>query len=125
MKVLKCVELFGGIGAFRKALIKQNIPHEILDYVEIDKNAVKSYNALYDEQYEPKSVVDYHLPNETIDILMYGSPCQDFSNIGLKQGGEEGSGTRSSLLFETVRIVKEAQIKPRWIIWENVKFHSS
>ncbi len=35
--------------------------------------------------------------------------------------GKKGSGTRSSLLFETIRIIEERQDKPRWVIWENVK----
>lgn len=52
---------------------------------------------------------------------MHGSPCQDFSRIGKKQGGVKNSGTRSSLLFETIRIIKEMKEKPKWIIWENVK----
>lgn len=118
---LKIVELFGGIGAIRKALINFNIPYEVIDYVEIDKNCVKSYNKLYDENYTPKSVIGYTLPNTQIDILMHGSPCQDFSRVGYKKGGLKGSGTRSSLLFETIRIIEEAKYKPRWVIWENVK----
>jgi len=52
---------------------------------------------------------------------MHGSPCQDFSRIEKKQGGVKNSGTRSSLLFETIRIIKEMKNKPKWIIWENVK----
>ena len=46
---MKVVELFGGIGAIRKAYINSKIPFEIVDYVEIDKNCVKSYNALFNE----------------------------------------------------------------------------
>ncbi len=115
------LELFGGVGAIRKALINENIAYNIADYVEIDKNAMKSYNALYNENFKPKSVVGYHAPDVKIDILMHGSPCQDFSRIGLKRGGVIGSGTRSSLLFETIRIVSEMSKKPKWIIWENVK----
>ena len=38
---------------------------------------------------------------------MHGNPCQDFSRIGKKLGGVKNSGTRSSLLFETIRIIKE------------------
>src|SRR5699024_9049608 len=72
--------------------------------------------------YEPGSVCDYSLPTDKrIDLLMHGSPCQDFSRTGGKLGGRKGSGTRSSLLFETIRIIEEKQDKPRWIIWENVK----
>ena len=118
---MKVVELFGGIGAIRKAYINSKIPFEIVDYVEIDKNCVKSYNALFNENYEPRSVCNYSLPDKKIDLLMHGSPCQDFSRIGEKLGGKKGSGTRSSLLFETIRIIEEKQDKPRWIIWENVK----
>ncbi|KKC17892.1 restriction endonuclease subunit M [Streptococcus dysgalactiae subsp. equisimilis] len=118
---LNVLELFGGIGAIRKALIRQKIPHKTVDYVEIDKNCVKSYNALYDEEFEPKSIVDYHPPDEKIDLLMHGSPCQDFSRSGLKKGGTKGSGTRSSLLFETIRIIEEMNIKPKVVLWENVK----
>ncbi len=119
---MKVIELFGGIGAIRKAYINSQIPFEIVDYVEIDKNCVKSYNALYKENYEPRCICNYSLPpDKKIDLLMHGSPCQDFSRIGEKLGGEIGSGTRSSLLFETIRIIEEIQDRPRWVIWENVK----
>lgn len=42
-------ELFAGIGAFRKALIRLGIPHEVVGISEIDKYAIKSYNAIYGE----------------------------------------------------------------------------
>ncbi len=82
---------------------------------------MNSYNGLYDDKFEDKSVEGYNLPDEKIDILMHGSPCQDFSRMGLGRGGVKGSGTRSSLLFETVRIIEEAKQKPKWVIWENVR----
>ena len=50
---------------------------------------------------------------------MHGSPCQDFSVAGKGAGGDEGSGTRSSLLYETLRIVDK--LRPKYVIWENVK----
>ncbi|MDU4334058.1 MAG: DNA (cytosine-5-)-methyltransferase [Finegoldia magna] len=121
MNKVKILELFGGIGAIRKAFINLKIPYEVVDYVEINKACVKSYNSLYGEDYKAKSVVGYKAPNEKIDLVMHGSPCQDFSRIGKKQGGAKNSGTRSSLLFETIRIIKEMKEKPKWIIWENVK----
>lgn len=86
MNKVKILELFGGIGAIRKAIINLKIPYEVVDYVEIDKACVKSYNALYGEDYKTKSVVGYKVPNEKIDLIMHGSPCQDFSRIGKKQG---------------------------------------
>ncbi|MEI4323681.1 DNA (cytosine-5-)-methyltransferase [Streptococcus suis] len=121
MEEIKVLEFFGGIGAIRKAFIRQKIPHRIIDYVEVDKNCVKSYNALYGEDFKPQDIVKYHPPDERIDFVMHGSPCQDFSRSGLKKGGEKGSGTRSSLLFETIRIIEEMKEKPKVVIWENVK----
>lgn len=118
---INVLELFGGIGAIRKAFIRQKIPHRIVDYVEVDKNCVKSYNALYGADFKPQDIVKYHPPDERIDFVMHGSPCQDFSRSGLKKGGEKGSGTRSSLLFETIRIIEEMKEKPKVVLWENVK----
>lgn len=120
MNEIKVVELFGGIGAIRKAMINLSIDYQIIDYVEKDGNAVKSYNALYSENYIPKDVTDYSLPEKKIDILMHGSPCQDISIAGKMDGAFKNSRTRSSLLWETVRIVDEANEKPQIIIWENV-----
>ena len=45
--------------------------------------------------------------------------CQDFSFAGLQKGGEKGSGTRSSLLWEVEKIVK--QVHPKYLLMENVK----
>ena len=111
---LQVLELFGGIGAIRKALIRQDIPHHVVD-------CVKGYNALYHENFHPRDIVDYHPSTAKVDLLMHGSPCQDFSRSGLKRGGERGSGTRSSLLYETIRIIQEMSVKPKMILWENVK----
>lgn len=119
--MIKLVELFGGIGAVRKALERENIEFESVGYVEIDKNACKSYNAIYNENYSPMSVCDYHLPEEQIDLLVSGSPCVSFSAVGKRDGGVEGSGTESSLMWETVRVIREAKNKPKVIIWENVE----
>ncbi len=45
--------------------------------------------------------------------------CQDFSIAGLQKGGDKGSGTRSSLMWNTVDIIRHC--KPKYVIWENVK----
>ena len=45
--------------------------------------------------------------------------CQDFSVAGKQAGGDVGSGTRSSLMYETKRIV--GKLRPKYVIWENVK----
>ena len=44
--------------------------------------------------------------------------CQDVSVAGKRAGMQEGSGTRSSLAFDFVRLARE--LRPRWVLWENV-----
>ena len=58
-KQLKVIELFAGIGAPRKALIRGGYNFKIVDAIEIDKYAVKSYNAIYNTNIEPKDVCEY------------------------------------------------------------------
>lgn len=119
--MIQILELFGGIGSPRKALINLGVPVKAIDYVEIDEKAVKSYNEIFkkDLEYKKQSVVGYNLRP---DILIHGSPCQDFSIAGKQKGADEGSETRSSLMWETLNIIKQMGIwKPKVIIWENVK----
>ena len=59
---------------------------------------------------------------EPVDIITFGSPCQDMSIAGRREGLD---GSRSSLFYEAVRIAKEMRCKtngryPRYIVWENV-----
>ena len=115
---MKVLELFGGIGACSKALERLGIDYEIADYVEIDKYAVASFNAMHGTNFEPQDITTWDKDIE-VDLIMHGSPCQDFSVAGKQAGGDEGSGTRSSLMYETLRIV--GKLKPKYVIWENVK----
>ena len=115
---VKILELFGGIGACSKALERLGIDYEIADYVEIDKYAVKSFNAIHNTNFEPQDITTWN-KDIKVDLIMHGSPCQDFSLAGKQAGGDEGSGTRSSLMYETIRIVEK--LKPKYVIWENVK----
>ena len=57
-----------------------------------------------------------------VDIITFGSPCQDMSVAGKRSGLD---GSRSSLFFEAIRIIKEMRGAtdgkyPRYIVWENV-----
>ena len=61
---------------------------------------------------------------EPVDIITFGSPCQDMSVAGRRDGLD---GARSSLFYEAVRIIKEMRCAtdgkyPRWICWENVPY---
>lgn len=119
--MIQILELFGGIGAPRCALRNLGVPVKSIDYVEIDEKAVRSYNAMFEKEYEyrPQTVVGWNLKP---DILIHGSPCQDFSIAGKQKGANEGSETRSSLMWETINIIKQMGVwKPRVVIWENVK----
>ena len=118
MNKLKVLELFGGIGACSKALERLGVDYEIVDYVEIDKYAVASFNAIHNTNFEPQDICNYN-KDIVVDLLMHGSPCQDFSLAGKQAGGDKDSGTRSSLMYETIRIVEK--LKPKYVIWENVK----
>ncbi|MGM0122708.1 DNA (cytosine-5)-methyltransferase 1 [Enterococcus sp. AZ194] len=118
--MIQILEFFGGIGSPRIALRNMGIPTKSIDYVEIDQKAVDSYNAIFidDLAYKTQSVVDWNLKP---DILIHGSPCQDNSMIGKRAGMEFMSGTRSSLMWETLEIIKQMGLwKPRVVIWENV-----
>ncbi len=115
---MKILELFGGIGACSKALERIGIDYEIADYVEIDKYAVASFNAIHGTNFEPQDITKWD-KDIAVDLIMHGSPCQDFSTAGLQAGGDKGSGTRSSLMYETLRIVEK--LRPKYVIWENVK----
>lgn len=120
-KPIQILELFGGIGSPRCALRNLGIPVKSIDYVEIDEKAVRSYNAMFADEleYKTQSVVGWNLRP---DILIHGSPCQDFSIAGKQKGADEGSETRSSLMWETIKIIQNMGVwKPRVVIWENVK----
>lgn len=131
---VQILELFGGIGSPRCALRNIGVPTKAIDYVEIDEKAVASYNAMFanDLQYKTQSVVGWNLRP---DILIHGSPCQDMSIAGHQgkataeegrinrgKGADKGSGTRSSLMWETIHIIQNmGEWKPQYVIWENVK----
>lgn len=131
---VQILELFGGIGSPRCALRNLGIPTKAIDYVEIDEKAVRSYNSMFAEElpYKTQSVVGWNLKP---DILIHGSPCQDMSIAGHQgkakaedgrinrgKGADQGSGTRSSLMWETIHIIEQmGKWKPRYVIWENVK----
>lgn len=103
------------------------IPVKAIDYVEIDEKAVRSYNAMFESElpYKTQSVVGWNLKP---DILIHGSPCQQvsicgcISPAGSPKGANEGSGTESSLMWETIHIIQQmGKWKPKVVIWENVK----
>ena len=122
--MLNVLSLFSGIGAFEKALERERIPFNLLNYCEIDKYASKSFSAVHNVS-EEKNLVDVTKIDtsklQNVDLVTYGFPCQDISAAGKQKGfvDEHGNSTRSGLFFEALRIIKD--IKPKYAIAENVK----
>ena len=113
MEKLRVLSLFSGIGAFEKALTNLGIPHELVNYCEINEHASKCYSLIHgvSENLNLKDVTRICPPElADCDLLTHGSPCQSFSLAGKQEGGEKNSGTQSSLLWETVRVVKHKNL---------------
>ncbi|KAA9427383.1 DNA (cytosine-5-)-methyltransferase [Listeria monocytogenes] len=115
------LDLFAGIGGFRLGM--ERAGHECVGYVEIDKFARMSYQAIHDTEGEwtredITKVTDdeWRTLRGTVDIICGGFPCQSFSIAGKRLGFEE---TRGTLFFEIARAAK--QIQPRYLFLENVK----
>lgn len=124
MSHINLLHLFGGIGSVEEsmrmlhAFTGGEFTFNVVDYVEISKYSVTSYNAINGTNYQPQDIQDWDKDVE-VDMIFHGSPCQDFSIAGSGKGGVEGSGTRSSLMWKTVEIVEK--LKPKYVFWENVK----
>ena len=110
------LDLFSGIGGFHLGF--ERAGYEVTSYFsEIDKHAVAVYQHKFKDATYVGSVTDVRgadLPN--IDLITFGSPCQDFSLAGKRKGMD---GERSSLIIEAIRLITECQ--PRAFVWENVK----
>jgi DNA (cytosine-5)-methyltransferase 1 len=121
MSKLKYLSLFSGIGAFEKALTNLNIDYDLVGFSEIDKEAIISYCAIHnvDESKNLGDISKINTDNIQADLITYGFACQDISTAGKQAGFKKGSGTRSSLLWEALRIIED--IKPKYAIAENVK----
>ena len=95
--------------------------YELVGWSDIDKYAIKAHNALFPQwaelNYGDISKIDWEKVPD-FDLFTYSSPCQDFSQAGLQRGGEKGSGTRSSLLWECERAIVAK--RPKYLLMENV-----
>lgn len=112
---MKSGSLFSGILGFDLGLEASGI--ENVWRAEIDKfsNRVSEYRRPGVKNYGDVSTIDGR-KLEPIDVISFGSPCQDLSVAGQRAGLKEG--TRSGLFFEAARIINEC--RPAFAIWENV-----
>ena len=104
------------------ALERAGIAYDLVGWSEIDPSAIKAHDAVF-PQFKDRNFGDItkirweDVPD--FDLFTYSSPCQDFSKAGKMRGGQEGSGTRSSLLWyckEAIRIKR-----PKFALLENVE----
>lgn len=123
---LKVFTAFSGYDSQCLALdrLAENNPdfsYELVGWSEIDPFAIKAHNAIYpqwaDRNFNDISKIDWSKVPD-FDLFTYSSPCQDFSQAGLQKGGEAGSGTRSSLLWECEKAITIK--RPKYAIMENV-----
>lgn len=121
---LRVIELFAGIGAQAAALNLIGAEWESVGIVEVDPYCVTSYNAIHGTNYKPSDITKVERLPEC-DLLTYSFPCTDISNAGKQKGFAEGSGTRSSLLWEVRRLLKAYSngggSPPKYLLMENVK----
>lgn len=126
-KPLRVATAFSGYDSQKMALerlhrVFPDFCYELVVWSEIEKNAICAHNAVFPED-KTKNLGDISKVDWTkvsdFDLFTYSFPCQDISAAGNQKGFEEGSGTRSSLLWECKKAI-EAK-KPRFLMMENVK----
>ena len=118
----KLFEAFSGIGCQRLGFEKAGIDYEVVGISEIDKYAIKSYEAMHGSVNNFGSITEIKgkdLPY--IDVFTWSFPCTDLSKAGQQKGMTKE--TRSGLAFEVMRILweaKESNTLPKVLIMENV-----
>lgn len=126
MKTIRVFEAFAGYGSQSMALkrLQRDFPgkveFEFIGISEIATYAIAAYNAVHGDtpNFGDISKVDWpQVPD--FDCFTYSFPCQDISTAGKQKGFVEGSGSRSSLLWECRRAI-EAK-RPKFLLMENVK----
>lgn len=133
-KKIRLIELFGGIGSQAMALEELGIDFETYKLIEFDKFAIKSYNAIHNTNFEVMDIRNVHGKDLEIRererftyIMTYSFPCTDLSVAGRMKGmskedWESENSTRSGLLWEVERILKELPKEelPDVLLMENV-----
>lgn len=118
--MLKVLELFSGYGSQSLALKKYGVEFKSVGISEIDKYAIQAYETLHGQVKNYGDIMKINplaLPDH--DLCTYSFPCQDISMAGKQKGLEEGSGSRSSLLWECQKIIELK--RPKYLMMENVK----
>ena len=114
---MKIIDLFSGIGGFALGFQHAGFHFTEHYFSEIDKHAIANYkhnfpNAKYIGDITTIQPADI----AGADIITFGSPCQDFSLAGRREGLK---GNKSSLIKKAIALI--AHVRPSVFIWENVK----
>ena len=126
-KPIRLIELFAGIGAQAEALKRLHADFENYRVIEFDQHAIDSYNAVHATRFETADITKTTAKDLNIVdkdryeyIMTYSFPCQDLSKSGKGRGMKKGDGTRSGLLWEVERLLKECDELPQILLMENV-----
>ena len=126
-KPIRLIELFSGVGSQAMALRDLVADFEHYRSVEFDEHAVRSYNAIHGTNFPVTDIRNVHgtdlgiVDKDTFTYLLtYSFPCQDLSAAGKRKGMKKGSGTRSGLLWEVERLLRETLELPDILLMENV-----
>lgn len=125
---IRLIELFAGYGSQALALEYLGIPFEHHFVCEFDKYAIQSYNEIHGTNFPVSDVTQITAKDLNITdtdkyryCLTYSFPCTDLSLAGKQMGMKRDSGTRSSLLWEVERLLKECGDNlPQYLLMENV-----
>lgn len=125
--IIRVFEAFAGYGSQMMAMRRVSRRHaggadfQLVGWSEIDNDAIAAHNAVFPEYAECNhgdiSKVDWDRVSD-FDLFTYSFPCQDISNAGLQRGLQEGSGSRSSLLWECRKAIETK--RPSFLLLENV-----
>ena len=119
---MNVLSLFDGISCGRIALERAGIKVDKYFASEIKPIAIKVAQANYPDTIQIGDVTKVKAEDlPQIDLLIGGSPCQDFSNANLVKDGLEGE--KSGLFYHYLRLLKE--LKPKYFLLENVKMKKS
>lgn len=119
---LRVFTSFSGYDSQLMALRDIGADYECVGWSEIDKWAIKAHDAVFPElagrNYGDITKIDWNAVSD-FDLFTYSFPCTDISIAGKQKGFDEGSDTRSSLLWACRQPI--ASKRPKFLLMENVK----
>ena len=117
--MLRVFEVFAGYGSQSIALRNLGIEYEVVAISEIDKYAIKAYEAIHGPTLNLGDISKIKVEDiPEHDLFTYSYPCQSISVAGKQEGMIKGK-TRSGLLYECERIIEHC--RPKYLLLENVK----